>query len=314
MASIDSSDDSFALSSNPIARRSRYAIPDPVRLPNVRDFDDLSGKTIGAFSVLYYAGLRTGRHLWVVQCKCGRKCAKNSRFLKDGVPEGCGRSGCCINAVDLTSQTLKGWKVIERDGSDKENRACWLCRCVDCEGVRRIPGAWLREGGRGVKCHNKSCGGLHRGALNAGGTMNCNLCERALPFDKEHFRPNPTAKCGISRTCRECARKRNAKNAAEQRLKVLRHYSGGHLHCECCRESHQEFLTIDHVNGDGAEHRRQVKSSDICPWIIRNGFPEGFRVLCMNCNYALGLYGYCPHAPLTMRQSRTRRVAKEWWQ
>jgi hypothetical protein len=30
-------------------------------------------------------------------------------------------------------------------------------------------------------------------------------------------------------------------------------------------------------------------------WLISSGFPEGFRVLCHNCNQAIGLYGFCPH-------------------
>lgn len=30
-------------------------------------------------------------------------------------------------------------------------------------------------------------------------------------------------------------------------------------------------------------------------WIKRNGFPAGFRVLCLNCNFARGIYGRCPH-------------------
>jgi hypothetical protein len=29
--------------------------------------------------------------------------------------------------------------------------------------------------------------------------------------------------------------------------------------------------------------------------LARNGFPDGYRVLCHNCNMALGQYGYCPH-------------------
>jgi hypothetical protein len=30
-------------------------------------------------------------------------------------------------------------------------------------------------------------------------------------------------------------------------------------------------------------------------WLRKNGFPKGFRVLCHNCNFAHGHYGYCPH-------------------
>jgi hypothetical protein len=29
--------------------------------------------------------------------------------------------------------------------------------------------------------------------------------------------------------------------------------------------------------------------------LIKNNFPDGFQVLCHNCNMSIGLYGYCPH-------------------
>lgn len=30
-------------------------------------------------------------------------------------------------------------------------------------------------------------------------------------------------------------------------------------------------------------------------WLKKNNYPPGFRVLCMNCNFSLGMRGYCPH-------------------
>ena len=77
---------------------------------------------------------------------------------------------------------------------------------------------------------------------------------------------------------------------------VLAAYGG---RCDCCGEDHIEFLTIDHTKGDGAEHRRQVgKGRRIYKDLKKRGFPkEGYRVLCFNCNIALGFYGYCPHKP-----------------
>lgn len=67
--------------------------------------------------------------------------------------------------------------------------------------------------------------------------------------------------------------------------------------CECCGESHWEFLTIDHIYGNGSKHKREIKRRNIYPWLIKNNFPEGFRVLCFNCNCSLGFYGKCPHNP-----------------
>ena len=70
--------------------------------------------------------------------------------------------------------------------------------------------------------------------------------------------------------------------------------------CECCGEAHREFLTIDHVNGDGAAHRRAIggKGRRLYVAIKAEGFPQDrYRLLCLNCNISLGFYGYCPHHP-----------------
>ena len=31
-------------------------------------------------------------------------------------------------------------------------------------------------------------------------------------------------------------------------------------------------------------------------WLMKRGWPkDGYRLLCMNCNFSLGRCGYCPH-------------------
>ncbi len=80
------------------------------------------------------------------------------------------------------------------------------------------------------------------------------------------------------------------------RLRIIEHYGNN---CKCCGETQLEFLTIDHVNNDGAQHRRDLVkgSSSYNVWldIVRKDFPSDFQILCMNCNWAKGKYGYCPH-------------------
>lgn len=84
------------------------------------------------------------------------------------------------------------------------------------------------------------------------------------------------------------------------RLEVLSRYGGS---CACCGEEREPFLSIDHINGDGAEHRRAIcgdwskgSGSRVYRWLKANGFPaDGFRVLCHNCNMARAMRGECPH-------------------
>ena len=77
------------------------------------------------------------------------------------------------------------------------------------------------------------------------------------------------------------------------KMQVLSHYSP-ELNCKCCGEKHLEFLSIHHVNGNGYQHRKQI-SGNLYRWLVKNNYPEGYEILCMNCNCAIGRFGECPH-------------------
>jgi hypothetical protein len=90
----------------------------------------------------------------------------------------------------------------------------------------------------------------------------------------------------------EHVRKLDRSWAHRRRQAVFDHY--GHA-CACCGEDREAFLTIDHINGGGHKHLKSIGGTKLYVWLYRNGFPEGYRTLCMNCNWALGIHGYCPH-------------------
>jgi adenylate kinase family enzyme len=94
---------------------------------------------------------------------------------------------------------------------------------------------------------------------------------------------------------RDRNRVRCKKYHAQLKAEVVEHYGG---FCTCCKENQIEFLTIDHVDGGGNEHRRIEKvgsGGSFYSWLKRNSFPTGFQVLCWNCNAAKGANGCCPH-------------------
>lgn len=77
---------------------------------------------------------------------------------------------------------------------------------------------------------------------------------------------------------------------------ALIHYGGNPPKCACCGETEIRFLTIDHINNDGAEHRRKMCGSHIYEWLKWNHFPEGYQVMCWNCNCGRQYNnGICPH-------------------
>ena len=84
------------------------------------------------------------------------------------------------------------------------------------------------------------------------------------------------------------------------RLIVIERYSNGTNRCACCGETIIDFLTIDHINGGGRKHCREVtggfSSSKFYQWLEKQGFPDGFQVLCWNCNCGRAKNGgICPH-------------------
>ena len=62
---------------------------------------------------------------------------------------------------------------------------------------------------------------------------------------------------------------------------VLEHYG---TICPC-GFSDQRALSIDHINGKGTKHRRQIGASRFYIWLRKNNFPDGYQVLCMNCQF-----------------------------
>jgi hypothetical protein len=94
-------------------------------------------------------------------------------------------------------------------------------------------------------------------------------------------------------TCYPCAVEKQRQDAiryAKRKQMVFDYYGNS---CACCGSTRS--LQIDHVNNDGAAHRKEVGSNDIFRWLIQNGYPAGFRTLCANCNHAIKNYGSCPH-------------------
>jgi hypothetical protein len=129
----------------------------------------------------------------------------------------------------------------------------------------------------------------------------CRLCNKPRPLA---FFYKPAGR----RTCKSCdlARAKEYKGRKGKatyknfiyrlRRGIMENYGDGT--CACCGESTYEFLTLDHVNGDGhIERKKYGNGRDILIRLRRLGYPDKhrYRILCYNCNCASGFLGYCPH-------------------
>jgi hypothetical protein len=113
----------------------------------------------------------------------------------------------------------------------------------------------------------------------------CKICKSL--YSKERIRKGKTNPTYFKKYALSVSATRR-----KSRQKCITHYGGK---CECCGETIYEFLAIDHINGGGNKHRAEQSRPSIVNWLSVNKFPEGFRILCHNCNSAIGYYGYCPH-------------------
>lgn len=129
----------------------------------------------------------------------------------------------------------------------------------------------------------------------------CNSCPRKARPNKrtcKHCGEQQRLKIAKARkdpACAELTRQGNHRSKLKLRKEVLDAY-GGPV-CKCCGEAHLEFLTIDHIEKPPVEAKQLGYRSGygFYQWLRKNKYPPGFRVLCINCNFAHGHYGYCPH-------------------
>ena len=79
-------------------------------------------------------------------------------------------------------------------------------------------------------------------------------------------------------------RKYHREYSQKARIGVLAHYGGGKLACLECGENRLPCLTIDHIDNNGTEHRKQI-GGNIVFWLRKRNYPEGYQTLCRNCNW-----------------------------
>ena len=88
-----------------------------------------------------------------------------------------------------------------------------------------------------------------------------------------------------------------------ERIKRAALEAYGGARCTCCGEDHVEFLTLDHVEDDGADQRRALTgknlggSANFYTWLRKEGYPPlTLEVTCMSCNAGRHRNGgICPH-------------------
>lgn len=131
----------------------------------------------------------------------------------------------------------------------------------------------------------------------------CTRCREALPWSAYRILPrHSTGYRSMCRNCENATRKRPKHQPRPATLirykgKVLDHYGAK---CSCCNEANTRFLSVDHIDDNGHDHKgrgkHRYKGETLYRLLVRLGFPAGIRILCFNCNIGRrNNKGTCPH-------------------
>ena len=78
-----------------------------------------------------------------------------------------------------------------------------------------------------------------------------------------------------------------AENRVILKNAVINILTNGEGTCRMCGQGDQDVLCVDHINDNGADHRRtdpRTNNGRIWRWLMQNDYPTGFQILCFNCN------------------------------
>jgi hypothetical protein len=119
--------------------------------------------------------------------------------------------------------------------------------------------------------------------------------EHAREWRNRKLREGTPEEVAAIRAAESAKTKRNQDRCREE---VFTAYGG--FRCNCCGETERMFLSIDHVENNGAQERRSGLynggGSAFYAWLRKSNFPPGYQVLCMNCQTGKHRNGgTCPH-------------------
>lgn len=250
----------------------------------------MSGATSGKFTVKSCGKA----HAWCAECRPEQAAAqrrpKPPRKEHDKPCRNCGRCDTCLGLA-----APEGMKVCRGCGEAKPLTA--FSRRRDTGGYRNHCTECRSSTPTSSTCED--CGkSFRRPSLQV---TRCAKCRRTAK--------RSCARCGTefvgsmqlrrycSTGCRQATIDEQRKEAhRKRRTEALRAYGGGVPACVCCGETGLLFLSLDHVNGGGHQHRRETGGGGFYSWLKRHNYPAGFQILCHNCNLGRQLNGgICPH-------------------
>ena len=158
-----------------------------------------------------------------------------------------------------------------------------------CESHPELAGERRSANGNCVACARESRKRSHIKKRQAGTRYFGAVCEKHPELAGERRSVNHQCiRCGADSALKSHRKSNYAASAAVKvtnAARVFEHYGAV---CAVCGIQDRDVLTIDHANQDGAGHKNnrgeRYSGVRLYKWLVDNGFPSNFRVLCFNCN------------------------------
>lgn len=244
----------------------------------------------------------------------------NNLCPRDGRPNELGRKMCkyCLGKAAERAERSRQKKIkanlCTNCGEHVPTGTSKLCQVCKDKASVYCHNAYIKR--YGTRKQSGTC--VDCGKMAESGKTMCAICLQRRSDNQHVMRTafiadNLCSQCGKNppvskgKRCQICIDKRNkwyqgSSTQAKDKIRrdknrqdAIRHYGGK---CACCGEIESCFLAIDHIGGDGNTHRQKIKKygSGFFKWLVNNNFPEGFQILCHNCNMGKHLNGgICPH-------------------
>ncbi len=132
------------------------------------------------------------------------------------------------------------------------------------------------------------------------------LCNKEQIIDKTcEYSKNNRVKCRAWCT--------KAKN--KLKLETFTYYCNGEPICKNCSEKEIDILTVDHIDGNGNTHRKEIGLDckggyNFYRWLKKNQYPEGFQILCYNCQFRKRMIEMKPENPTHLQLVRANYARK----
>lgn len=182
--------------------------------------------------------------------------------------------------MDLTTKEAATIYGVHRMTIESWCKKGWI-KTIESEGVRKFDSSDV-EAVVEMLQHKKS---------------HCRACDEPLSCDNRYSSQNICKKCyaemhkAISRRRREDDPKKMSEHVRQSNAKtkelVFMHYGNGKIACQNCGFDDIRALSIDHLNGGGRQHRKQIGGGGqkTYNWLKKNNYPAGYQILCMNCQF-----------------------------